>query len=191
MPAKSPEPPKITLRFGAQKSNGSSGISVDNEALKRQQDLVKAGTNGQGFSLNNGSLRPGLRDSLGRSSSQPEAPQIPSFQSVSLDKAKNASIEQPSASANGIKSEVSSTKSPALGAVQLNRELNSSSESRQSSNAGTSTMPPPSSVTPRLASQSPYPPVAGINSHGWGTQPAATAYDPRLRQPGKGQSKLM
>ncbi|KAG8527080.1 uncharacterized protein KY384_008509 [Bacidia gigantensis] len=39
---KSPEPPpKITLKFGSKSSN-ASGISVDNEALKRQQELVKA-----------------------------------------------------------------------------------------------------------------------------------------------------
>ena len=46
MPAKSPEPSKITLKFGGQKSTGTPAMSVDNEALKRQQDLVRAGANG-------------------------------------------------------------------------------------------------------------------------------------------------
>ena len=46
MPAKSPEPPKITLKFGGQKAIGSASMSVDNESLKRQQELVRAGANG-------------------------------------------------------------------------------------------------------------------------------------------------
>ena len=46
MPAKSPEPPKITLKFGGQKATGSASMSVDNESLKRQQELVRAGANG-------------------------------------------------------------------------------------------------------------------------------------------------
>ena len=48
MPAKSPEPPKITLRFGTQRQPNPNGVSVDSEALKRQQDLVNAGANGKG-----------------------------------------------------------------------------------------------------------------------------------------------
>ena len=48
MGAKSPEPPpKITLKFGNPKPGTSAGLSVDGEALKRQQDLVRAGVNGQ------------------------------------------------------------------------------------------------------------------------------------------------
>ena len=46
MPAKSPEPPKITLKFGGQKMTSSASMSVDNESLKRQQELVRAGANG-------------------------------------------------------------------------------------------------------------------------------------------------
>ena len=52
MGGKSPEPPpKITLKFGSSKSNSQAGVSVDNESLKRQQDLVKAGINGQGQAM--------------------------------------------------------------------------------------------------------------------------------------------
>ena len=46
MPAKSPEPPKITLKFGGQKMTNSASMSIDNESLKRQQELVRAGANG-------------------------------------------------------------------------------------------------------------------------------------------------
>ena len=45
MPA--PDPPKITLKFGSQKVAGSTGVSIDSESLKRQQDLVNAGANGK------------------------------------------------------------------------------------------------------------------------------------------------
>ena len=48
MGGRSPEaPPKITLKFGSSKSSSAAGVSVDNESLKRQQDLVKAGSNSQ------------------------------------------------------------------------------------------------------------------------------------------------
>ena len=56
MPAKTPEPPKITLRFGGQRQQGPSGVSVDSEALKRQQDLVNAGANGRVPFTGNGTL---------------------------------------------------------------------------------------------------------------------------------------
>ena len=46
MPVKSPEPSKITLKFGGQKGGATPAMSVDNEALKRQQELVRAGANG-------------------------------------------------------------------------------------------------------------------------------------------------
>ena len=45
---KSPEPqPKITLKFGNPKPSSSAGVTVDSEALKRQQEVVRAGINGQ------------------------------------------------------------------------------------------------------------------------------------------------
>ena len=46
MPMKSPEPSKITLKFGSQKGITTAAMSVDSEALKRQQELVRAGANG-------------------------------------------------------------------------------------------------------------------------------------------------
>ena len=46
MPAKSPEPSKITLKFGVQKNAATPAMSVDEEALKRQQEHVRAGANG-------------------------------------------------------------------------------------------------------------------------------------------------
>ncbi|KAL9126219.1 MAG: hypothetical protein Q9217_004699 [Psora testacea] len=96
MGGKSPEPPpKITLKFGSSKSKGQAGVSVDNESLKRQQDLVRAGVNGQGSSTSKASYdRPGSGSDNG-------------------------------IIANGIKREASHVESPALGANQMNGSPNS------------------------------------------------------------------
>ena len=94
MGGKSPDPPpKITLKFGNPKPKNATGGSVDNEALKRQQDLVKAGINGQSSGLPNSSRPP-------------------------LSKTGNASTN--GIIMNGIKRETSHARSPALGASQMN-----------------------------------------------------------------------
>lgn len=160
-------------------------MSIDNEALKRQQDMVKAGANGHGAAASSAATRLGSRNPFGRSPSGVGSTQIPSLHTTSQDRARSASADQPAGTSNGVKSEVPSGQSPALGAVQLSREQNRSSESGHSPHLAASIMPPPSSVTPRLSSHSPHP-QATINSHGWNAQPAATSFDPRWRQPGKG-----
>ena len=97
---KSPEPPpKITLKFGNPKPNHSSGVSVDTEALKRQQELVRAGVNGQG--INTASTKPVTTE---RPSSGSEHGVVP----------------------NGIKREISQTHSPAPGPSQVNGVANAS-----------------------------------------------------------------
>lgn len=181
--AKSPEPaPKITLRFG-QKSNGSTGVAIDSDALKRQQDLVKAGTNGQGAVTTNGTPHPGPRNPFGSSHSGSGAAPIPTLHRLSQERARSSSAENPASSMNGVKSE-GTGKSPALSAVQLNRYLD---EARQSPNAAASTMPPPSSVTPRLPSGSPHPQATTMNTHNSNIH--AMPFDPRWRQPGKGEKR--
>ena len=184
--AKSPEPtPKITLRFG-QKTNGSSGVAIDNEALKRQQDLVKAGANGRAPAATNGTTRPGPRNPFGSSHSGSGATPIPTLQRLSQERARSSSAENQAISMNGVKSE-GPGKSPALSAVQLDRDLNSSNEATKSPNIAASTMPPPSSITPRLPSGSPHPQAAATNTHT--SYPHTVAFDPRWRQPGKGEQR--
>ena len=181
--AKSPEPtPKITLRFG-QKSNSSSGVAIDNEALKRQQDLVKAGANGQGATATNGTTRPSPRNPFGSSHSGSGAAPNPSLHRLSQERTRSSSAENPATSMNGVKSEGPGI-SPALSAVQLNRDLNGSNEARHSPNTVPTTMPPPTSITPRLPSGSPHP-QAITNTYTSYTHPVA--FDPRCRQPGKGE----
>ena len=66
MGGKSPEPPpKITLKFGNPKPSSSTGVSVDSEALKRQQDLVRAGVNGQKPNLANSAKPPSEKSGSG------------------------------------------------------------------------------------------------------------------------------
>ncbi|KAL8947698.1 MAG: hypothetical protein Q9222_006052 [Ikaeria aurantiellina] len=113
MPAKSPEPPKITLKFGSSKSNTANGVSIDNEALKRQQDLVNAGMNGQA------AARTGSQATLGGSHSGTKVNGIPPIPRNSQERTRSGSAEKPAI--NGVKSEASLAQSPALAAVHAER----------------------------------------------------------------------
>lgn len=127
MPAKSPEPPKITLKFGGQKATGSASMSVDNESLKRQQELVRAGVNG--YAPGKGS--------------------IPTPASSRLSHERSGSAEH---ATSGMKTETAHGQSPALNAIP-----NGSSEARQSPSASNLQMPPPMHVSSRMPSDSPNP----------------------------------
>lgn len=165
MPAKSPEPSKITLKFGGQKPSGPVAMSVDNEALKRQQDLVRAGANGH----------------TGTTLSQPHKTS-PGLHSVSgparLPQERSGSTEHPM---NGLKVEATHGQSPALSVIQMN----GANEARQSPSAANLHMPPPMNLSSRLPSGSPHPQslanVAGPTSH-----TVATPFNTRFRQPDKG-----
>lgn len=100
MGGKSPEPPpKITLKFGNPKPNHSAGVSVDTEALKRQQELVRAGVNGHGIDT-------------------------ASTKQVATDRPSSAS--EHTVVSNGVKREISQTHSPAPGPSQVNGAANAS-----------------------------------------------------------------
>ncbi|SLM40141.1 Bromodomain [Lasallia pustulata] len=155
MSARSPEPsqPKLKLHFGASKpqapiANATAGVAVDDEALKRQQDLVKAGANGHGAAGDGASSRPGPRNPFGGSHSGSGSTPIPTLGQIS----RSASAASPPVTVNGVKSEVQAGQSPALGAVELRRNSSASNEAAQSPHPTTLGMPPPSSVTPRLPS---------------------------------------
>jgi len=164
MPAKSPEPSKITLKFGGQKGNSSAAMSVDNEALKRQQDLVRAGSNGN---------RPGSGSTKflfhGFSVCLHAGIGVPSIQTGgSSDHA-----------INGPKAEARHGMSPVLEAIQTNG-VNDVRRSRSTANMH---MPPPV----RMPSESPHP-KALTNGGGPTSHIAATPFNSRTRQPGKGKS---
>lgn len=165
------DPPKITLKFGAQKPSGSAGASVDNEALKRQQDLVKAGANGQDSGAVDALVQPAPRISPSGSIPRP----LPTVGRPPHDDAPRIGSGEPSTAINGIKREASHGHSPALGTVQPNGV----------GEAGTSVMPAPVQSSTRLPSGSPHP--AGINGINHGSHSSATTINSRLRQPGKGE----
>ncbi|KAL8825047.1 MAG: hypothetical protein Q9170_007949 [Blastenia crenularia] len=139
MPAKSPDPPKIPpLKFGR--------VSVDSEALKRQQDLVNAGMNGQA------SIRAGPKNPLAGSQQASIPNGVPSLQRMSQER-RSGSAEKPAI--NGVKTEHTIGQSPALGTVQMSTERSGSLDARQSPHPGMMP-PPPVTSTPRLPSGSPH-----------------------------------
>ena len=187
MSAKSPEPaPKIKLRFGQKAApDETSGIAVDNDALKRQQNLVKAGANGQETTTANGSSsRTPSRNPLGDSTSGSTSTPILTLNQNSQDRRSGSAGSPPAA--NGVKNEGSTGQSPALAAVQLRQGSNASNEVTQSPHVVAISMPPPPSVTPRLPSGSPHPQAATPSHHATNNQSLSNPLDSRWRQPGKG-----
>ena len=166
MPAKSPEPSKITLKFGGQKGTGSVAMSVDNEALKRQQDLVRAGANGH----------TGSTATWPRNASL-DSPNIIGTTRPSQD--RSGSTEH---AMNGLKAEASHGQSPALNAIQMNGV----NEVRRSPSAANLNMPPPLNLSSRLPSGSPHP-QSLVNGAGPTSHTPATPFNTRFRQPGKGR----
>ncbi|KAL9029783.1 MAG: hypothetical protein Q9196_002025 [Gyalolechia fulgens] len=174
MPAKSPEPPKITLKFGSSKPSGTAGVSVDNEALKRQQDLVNAGMNGQA------SIRASPRNPPGGPPNVTTANGVPSLQ-ASQDK-RSGSRDKPAI--NGVKTETSMGQSPAPGTVVVSADRGTSLDARPSPSPAMMP-PPPAMLTPRLPSGSPHPQSHSANHYGSTGYSSATQFDSTRRQSGK------
>ena len=176
MPAKTPDPPKITLKFGNPKPSGTAGVSVDNEALKRQQDLVNAGANGQA------SVRSTSRNPFAGSQSVP----IPTLGRVSQERARSGSSENPVV--NGIKSEAFHRPSPAPAPSQL---IATKSESDTRPNSSATAMPPPIAANPRLKSGSPHPQILSTNHYIPTTSYSSTSqFDSSRRISGKGKYSI-
>lgn len=178
MPAKTPEPPKLTLKFGMTKPSGASGVSVDSEALRRQQDLVNAGMNGQA------SIGAGPRVPTGGPQILPAANGVHHLPRPSQDRTSNSSADRPTI--NGLKTESSMGQSPALAAVQLSANRSGSLDARQSPNP--SLMPPPSvTLAPRPPSGSPHPHSYATNHYSSSGYSSASQYESSRRQSGKGR----
>lgn len=186
MPARSPEPPKLKLRFGGPKISGPAGVSIDNEALKRQQEVVRSGANPRETPIRGGTPQSGARNPFGRSPSASGVAQIPSLHPGSFV-ARSVSIEHSAPGPNGIKNEAPFGQSPAAGAVTLNRETNSSNESTRSPHPAASAMPPPPGTTPRLASYSPHLQSSTSNAQGWNAQTSGSAHNPPGKQVSRGK----
>jgi hypothetical protein len=175
--AKTPEPPpKITLRLG-QKANSENipGVSVDNEALKRQQDLVKAGANGTAIVPNGVNSSSAVKSPLGGSSDTSTGPQAPP------DRQSATGVHRSELS-NGIKHEAQRGLSPALAATMLRTGSGTSNEATQSPRLGVANMLPPTTVTPRPPSGSPHPQTNHLTNNHHPFNPLES----RWRAPGKG-----
>lgn len=170
MPVKSPEPSKITLKFGGQKSSGTVAMSVDNEALKRQQDLVRAGANGH----------------TGNTISRPRDPSLSSHSSSGPARPPQEGVASTEHGINGLKAEATRGHSPALNAIQMN----GASEVRRSPSAANVHMPPPMNLSSRLPSGSPHP-QSLANGSGPTSHAVTTPFNSRFRQPGKGEYRTL
>ena len=178
MPAKSPEPPKITLKFGGQKGTGSAPMSVDSESLKRQQEVVRAGANGYAPGKGNTTSHPHNVFGLSHFCSG----SVPNPASNRLSHERSGSAEH---ATSGMKTEATHGQSPALNAIP-----NGTSEARQSPSASNMQMPPPMHLSSRMPSGSPHP-QAAPNGAAPTSQASNTPFNSRLRQPGKGKSLVL
>ena len=133
------ENPKITLKFG-QRASATAGVSVDQEALARQQSLVRGAANGQGA---NGTTQPSARPQLLGS--------LPAGR-ASQERLSAGPGEQ---GVNGIKREVSHGHSPALGKALPNGV-----------GPGSLAMPPPLNQVSQLSYGSPHPTAVNGNTYG-------------------------
>lgn len=191
MSAKTPEPPhkvheippKITLRFGQKTPHDNlSGVAVDSEALKRQQDLVRAGANGHTASSSISASATPAKNPFGGSTTALETASIPPLNQIPRN-TRSISAVSPPIMANGVKNEAHLIQSPALSATAaLHRPSSSLNDMVQNSLRTATNMLPPSHVTPRLKSGSPHPQL-NPTSH---SQPASNPVDPRWRPLGKG-----
>ncbi|KAI9731537.1 MAG: hypothetical protein M1834_004657 [Cirrosporium novae-zelandiae] len=192
--AKSPEPlkQKIKLWVGQKASPASTpkpsanpDIGVDQEALRRQQELVKAGTNG--LATETSSSRPSSRNPFGGSQSTPTTMPVPAFRRPSHDSQQNESATSPT---DAVKSEAVPNQDPNTTAAQQKRsESQSSQEGKGTSQpADTAVMPPPSTTTPRIPSSSPQPQSQPSNHN---VRPTISPFETRFRLPGKDLSHAL
>lgn len=191
MSAKSPEP-KIKLRFG-QKSTQSedAAIKVDDHALKRQQELVTAGANGQSIlRVDRTPSLPASRNPFSVPKSGPPSIPIPTLNTTSQG-SRSSSAMSPPITVNGIKDEnhVAKTPVPDSATVKIRPGSDTSKEATQSPRIAAVSMPPPPSLQPpRVPSGSPHLQAVASSNHVTHIHTLTNPLDSRWRQPGKGLS---
>ncbi|MCJ1290029.1 hypothetical protein MMC34_001564 [Xylographa carneopallida] len=175
--------PKIMLRMGPKATTESTnGVAVDNEALKRQQDHVKAGTNGH-TAMTNGGV------SSTKLAADPDA--LINSTSVTPNRLSQdrtgGKVATSSMATNGIKSEGQHRPSPTIPATIARHNSNTSTEYPRSPHNASTSMPPPTGITPRLPSGSPHPQIHHISQNNQSYNPL----DSRWRLPGKDASDAL
>ena len=162
-----PETPKLTLKFGGQKQDSAVGGSVDAEALTRQQNHVRAATNGQRLDA----------ESRSKDNSQTPVPKTTQVNQPAQEKPKE-SIGQPNGLSNGMKREISHGNSPAPGASQPNGIADTTMQATA----------PPASLSNGVTTASPH---SGMNGHVQTPPASSTPINNRFRQNGKGVSDAL
>ncbi|KAL9121014.1 MAG: hypothetical protein Q9187_002428 [Circinaria calcarea] len=193
MSAKSPEP-KIKLRFGQKSAHSEDAvIKVDDSALKRQQELVTAGANGQSITGVNGtpSLPPSRNPFSGTKSSSASIP-IPTTNTTSQSSG-GGSATSPPIIINGVKDEIHVAKAPTPvpAAVKVRRGSDASKEATQSPRLAAVSMPPPASLPASLPTGSPHLQPAASSNHLTHSHTLTNPLDSRWRQPGKDASDAL
>jgi hypothetical protein len=194
-----PLPQKLTLRLPGKAGDPSSsmemlqsGVTVDSEALKRQQELVRAGSNGLEVPRNSTPPARNLRD---RSGSGTRCISAMSRRSQDQEIQGSTFGASPVPSTSAIKSEILAGQSPSLTALHSNHDsYDSSKHSNESpfavsleSSAGLNTFPPPNATpAPNCVSlRSSLTQTYNLSSHNMSVH-VVSPLDSRLRKPGKG-----
>lgn len=163
---KAHEAPKITLKFGSQRPNGSNGVNVDHSALQRQQRDVNAATSGE----------------ASKPASQPVGarPNDATASKTIQDMSSGHADLGPPVQLNGFKRESSNMPSPVTSSSQVNGL----------GIAGSSGMPPPVAQTSRIPSGSPHP-TTTVNGTSHNASHSSAILKSSLRQPGKDASDAL
>ena len=140
-------------------SSSSAGVSVDNEALRRQQDLVRAGSSKTPLSASNPVGNP-------NNVSNPTKVESQSTPSVSA--------ASPAPQTSTVKVEPKRVSSPMPGSVTVASQPGTLGHSSTPIPSNVVTMPPPKMPTPQPYSRPAIP-------------PATSALDSKFRKPGKGK----
>lgn len=156
------ETPKITLKFG-QRSSTTAGVSVDQEALARQQSLVRGAAHGQGANV---VTQPSSRS------------QLPGSFPNGRGSQERLSIAPGEQGVNGIKREKSHGHSPALGKALPNGV----------GGTGNPTMPPPLNQAPQYPYGSPHPTTMNGNAYAAPSHTTTPKNPTYLRPDGKDAS---
>ncbi|OJD13549.1 hypothetical protein AJ78_06009 [Emergomyces pasteurianus Ep9510] len=194
---KTPEPPpqKLTLRFpgkigdqSADMEHRQGGVSIDNEALRRQQEHVKASSNGLEVPDRSTPLKRNLRD---RSGSGTRAVSMRSTRSQEQEQQRGVPGASPSRSSSAVKIEGTGVSTPNLRTLASQESIKPLHDAQHRIASGSAepskTMPPSATATPIQDNntQALLQPSPSRSYSFPSPAPAVSPMNSRLRQPGK------
>ncbi|OAX84494.1 hypothetical protein ACJ72_01135 [Emergomyces africanus] len=189
-----PAPQKLTLRFPGKVGDQSTdmehrqgGVSIDNEALRRQQEHVKASSNGLDVPDRPTPLRRNLRD---RSGSGTRAASTRSTRSQEQEQQPSvATAASPSRSSSAVKIEGTGVSTPNLGRLASQESIKHLQDVQHRIASGSAEpskiMTPSANAIPNNNTQALLQSF-GSRSHSYlSPAPAVSPMNSRVRQPGK------